>query len=222
MSTASEAHRCPHCHAVADVERHTALGFSCLVCGGPRLAFDSANVVPSAQTNALLENAGREQTKHIVFSAAGFLLAGMGALALVIAAGVVVAVAPGVVPSVGIFLAASVPLVAGLVALMRAAAARTLRARAMRNAQVRALGDVQATLGPLDAQRAAQLLRIDAGHAELLLAEASVASLLEEAPAPRLRVDVPSPTVLSTESELEHATAADQAAGRTARGDTEI
>ena len=222
MSPAGEANRCPHCHAVADVERHQALGFSCLVCGGPRLALDAPTVIFSAQTNTLLESAGREHTKHIMFSAAGFLLAGMGALAVLIASVVVLAAAPGLVPSVAAYVSAAVPLVVGLMALSGAAGARTRRALALRAAQVRALADAQATLGPLDARRAAELLRIDEGRAELLLGEASVASLLEEAPAPRLRVDAPAPTVLAADGELDQTAAQGQAAGRTVRGDTEI
>jgi hypothetical protein len=222
MLPASEANRCPHCHVVADVERHAALGFSCLVCGGPRLALDAAQLRLGAETNALLVSAAREQTKHIVFSAAGLLLTGMGALALVIASVVVLAAAPGLLPSVAAYAGAAVPVVAGLLALSRAAGARGQRAKALRAAQVRAIADVQANMGPVDARRAAELLRIDADQAELLLAEANVASLLEEAPAPRLRIDAPAATVLATESELDQARAEGQAAGQRTRGDTEI
>lgn len=172
--------RCPHCNAICDVEPHRALGFRCLVCGGPRIAFDVADVTPSEATQALLKTAGLEQTKHLMFSAAGFLLAGMGALALAIAAAVVAAAAPGLAATFAAYLAAGTPLAAGLLALGRAAKARRLRAEALRAAQVSALGDVQAVKGGLSAEHAGQLLRVGSEPAELLLAEASVSELLEE------------------------------------------
>jgi len=68
-----------------------------------------------------------------------------------------------------------------------------------------------------------QLLRISPERAELLLAEASVASMLEEAPAPRLRVAAPTPTRPASATEnhgLE--TEIGEPAGKTVRGDTEI
>ena len=199
--------QCPHCHAVADVEPHRALGFSCLVCGGPRLALDLPGASLGALTNQLLEGAGREQTKHIMYTAAGLVLVAMGALALALVSGVVLVAAPGALPTVAAYVAAAVPLLAGALALVGAARARAERGRALRQAQVRAVAELQAELGALDAARAAQLLRIPSERAELLLAEASVASLLNEAPAPRLRVQGAPATVLASPEDLAEATA---------------
>jgi hypothetical protein len=218
----SEANRCPHCNAIADVEAHAALGFRCLVCGGPRIALDQAGVTPSAQTRARLAGAAREQTKHVMFSAAGFSLAAMGMLALVIAVAVVSAASPGLVPALATYFGATVPLVAGLFALGRAATARRLRGEELRAAQVSALSDLQAVTGVLDAERAARLLRVSPERAELLLAEASVSALLEEAPAPRLRVEAPAQTVLAPDTAHEQATTElGEPPARTLRGDTE-
>jgi hypothetical protein len=178
-----EANRCPHCNAIADVEAHQALGFRCLVCGGPRIALGAAGAVPSARTQSSLLDAGREQTKHVMFSAAGLALFGMGLLALLVATVAVLAASPGPVPTFATYLGALVPLTAGLYALARAASARRLRGEALRTAQISALGDLQAATGVLDAERAGRLLRVNAEQAELLLAEASVSALLEEAPA---------------------------------------
>jgi hypothetical protein len=220
-----EANRCPHCDAVADVEPHSTLGFRCLVCGGPRIALDVANVTPSPRTRAALTAAGREQTKHVMFSAVGFLLSGMGALSLVIATLVLLTASPGLVVTLATYLAALVPVAAGLLALSRAGFARKLRAEALRSAQISALGDVQAVTGPLDAARVAQLMRLSPERAELLLAEASIAALLNEGPAPKLRVEAPptsSTTVLGDAAELAEAAAQpDRAPLRAARGDTE-
>jgi hypothetical protein len=191
-----EENRCPHCTAIADVQSHPTLGFVCRVCGGPRVAVDARFAVPSHTTTTALVAAGREQTKHLMFSAAGLLLGGMGALGLIIAAVVVLAASPGLVPSLAAFLAASVPFAAGLLALRRAAQARARRAEALHSARVAALGDVQAVTGPLDATRAAELLRLDPEQAELLLAERSVLALLKGEPEPRLRVEPPQATVL--------------------------
>jgi hypothetical protein len=191
-----EENRCPHCTAIADVQPHPTLGFVCRVCGGPRIAIDARFAVPSHATTTALVAAGREQTKHLMFSAAGFLLSGMGALGLLIVSIVVLAASPGLVPSLAGFLAATAPFAAGLLALRRAAQARAQRGEALHSARVAALGDVQAVTGPLDAARAAEILRLDPDQAELLLAERSVLALLRDAPEPRLRVEPPRATVL--------------------------
>jgi hypothetical protein len=219
-----EGNRCPHCNAVADVAPHPALGFRCLVCGGPRVALDSADVSLSARTNQALANAGTEQTKHLMFSAAGYFLSGMGGLALVLAAVVELTVSPGVAATVAAYLAAAVPFGAGLFSLASARAARKRRTEALRVAQVHALSDVQAVKGALSAASAAQLMRISPERAELLLAEASVASMLEEVPAARLRIEAPAPTspgpteLQAPETELSEL----EPPGKTVRGDTEI
>ncbi len=211
-----QGNRCPHCHAVADAEPHRALGFSCLVCGGPRIALTAADVALGASTRAALVSAGSEQTKHVVFTAAGFVLTGMGALALLIASAVVLAAVPGPIATLATYLAASAPIVAGLWALARAHAARRLRGDALLTAQSSALSDVQAVTGALSAARVAELLRVSSERAELLLAEASVATLLDEAPAPRLRVDAP----LAAEAG-ESMTEQQEPARRNTRGTTE-
>jgi hypothetical protein len=221
-----EANRCPHCRALADVEPHRALGFRCLVCGGPRIAIDLDGVTLGDSAKRALESAAREQTKHLMFTAGGLVLAGMGALALLIATVVVVTAAPGIAAGLAAFLAAGVPLAAGLWALTRATGARRLRDRALHQARVAALANVQAITGVLDAARVAQLMRLDAEQAELLLAEASVATMLDEAPAPRLRVDDTQAPAIVTEqapaivTEIEGQEATASATGAQ-KGDTE-
>jgi hypothetical protein len=216
------ANRCPHCEALADVEPHSALGFRCLVCGGPRIALDVADVTLSSRTRGALTTAGSEQTKHVMFSAVGFLLTGMGTLSLVIATLVLLTASPGLAVTLATYLAALVPVAAGLFALSRAGLARKLRGEALRTAQISALGDVQAVTGPLDAARVAQLMRLSPERCELLLAEASIAALLDEAPAPRLRVEAPPATVLGNAAELAEAAAQpNQPPARSVRGDTE-
>lgn len=179
---------CPHCNVVADVEPHGALGFRCLVCGGPRVVVEAAGVELSVATRTALKSAKTAHTKHLVLSAAGFSLLGMGGLSLLVASAVLLAASPGLLLTLLTLLACCVPLAGGAWGLMRAAAARRARGEALYTARSGALADAQAVLGPLDAQQAAQLLRIDADQAELLLAEASVASLLEQAAPPRMRV----------------------------------
>ena len=218
-----EGNRCPHCHSIAEVEPHGALGFRCLVCGGPRIALDSAELSLSAQTNVALSRAKSEQTKHLMLSAGGFLLSGMGALALLLCVVVELTASPGVGAMLAAYFAAAVPLATGLFALNRAAAARKQRSEALRTAEVSALSDVQAVVGALSAARVVQLLRISPERAELLLAEASVASMLEEAPAPRLRVAAPTPTRPASATENHGIeTEIGEPAGKTVRGDTEI
>lgn len=195
-----EESRCPHCRVVADVEPHTALGFRCLVCGGPRLPPGAALGRPSQTTQQALAAAGREQTKHLMLTAAGLLLAGMGALALLVATLAALSPIGPALVKVGVMAAASVPGVAAFVALRFAATARRRRAESLHAARLSALADAQAVTGPLDAARAASLLRIEPERAELLLAEVSVAALLQPGPPgpePRLRVEPPAATVLA-------------------------
>lgn len=181
------ADSCPHCNVVADVEPHGALGFRCLVCGGPRIPVDAPGVKLSAGTRDALKLAKAEHNKHLLLSAAGLALLGLSGLSLLAAGLVLLAASPGLVATVMTLVACAVPLAGGAWGLGRAAAARRARQQVLHGARSSALADAQAVLGVLDAQRAAQLLRIDAEQAELLLAEASVASLLESPP--RLRVD---------------------------------
>jgi hypothetical protein len=219
----AETNRCPHCNAVADVEPHAALGFRCLVCGGPRVALDVPGVTPSTVTLTALTGAAKYQTENMMYSAVGVVLSGMGALALLIATLVVIAASPGLVPTLAACLAALVPAVAGLVAFARAATARKRRGEALRSAAVGALADVQAVMGVLDAKRVTEIMRLTPERAELLLAEASVASLLDQAPAPRLRVSSGASDQLAGPAELEAApNEIGEPRGRTVRGDTEI
>jgi hypothetical protein len=82
---------------------------------------------------------------------------------------------------------------------------------------------VQAVKGPLSAAGVAQLMRISPERAELLLAHASVASLLNEVPAARLRVEAPSLSAGPTEREApETVLSQSEPRGKTMHGDTEI
>jgi hypothetical protein len=219
-----ETNRCPHCNAIADVEPHAGLGFRCLVCGGPRVALDVAGVTPGAPTLSALRVAAERQTEHVMYTAAGLVLSGMGALALVIATLVVLAASPGLVPTLAAYLGALVPTAAGLAALARAASARQRRGQSLRAAEVAALADVQAVTGVLDAKRVAEIMRLPPERAELLLAEASVASLLEQAPAPRVRVAPAAETQLGDEPAAAERVLNEpgERRGPIARGGTEI
>lgn len=212
-----EANRCPHCDAVADVERHGSLGFRCLVCGGPRVALDFEGVVPSARTNDALRSAGKEQTQHLVLSAAGFALLGLGALAVLVATLAVLATSQSALLAVLALGTTAVPLLAGAFALTRAARARKLRQAALLRARASALGDVQAVTGVLSPERVSEVLRISKEAAELLSAEASVERYLNEAPPPRVRVERAARDATQTElgglTDLEPGTRA--APGRT-------
>lgn len=218
-----ESNVCPHCNATADVEPSATLGFRCLVCGGPRIALSLPNVTLGARTRSALATAASEQAKHLMYSAAGFLLAGMGALAVLIASAVVLTTSPEPWATAATYLAAGAPLAAGLWALARARTARLLRGEGLRTAQISALADVQATTGPLTAAQVAEALRLGPERAELLVAELSVAALLDDAPPPRLRVDAPVATQLSDPTTQLSDPGAEQQSlpARTVRGDTE-
>jgi hypothetical protein len=67
-----------------------------------------------------------------MYTAAGLVLASMGALTLAIVTGVVQVAAPGAVPSLAAYAAASVPTISGILALVAGARARSERGRALR------------------------------------------------------------------------------------------
>jgi len=216
-----ESNRCPHCHAVADVEAHAALGFRCLVCGGPRVALDVSGVTSSAATRAALSTANERHAENVAYSGGGLAVLALGALALVLTTVVVATTSAGVLPSLAGYVGALVPVILGLLSLARGARARKQRGDALHSAQVSALADVQAVTGVLDARRVAEIMRLTPERAELLLAEASVASLLDQVPPPRVRVG----SVQATEpgSLLDEAHREQEGPGaRTVRGDTEI
>lgn len=211
------ANQCPHCDAVADVERHRTLGFRCLVCGGPRVAMDIQGVVPSARTNDALRSAGKEQSQYLVLGAAGLALMGMGVLALLVATLAVVAVSPSTALTAAAYAASAVPLLTGAAALFRAHRVRKLRAESLLRARASALGDVQAVTGVLPVERVSSVLRLSKEASELVLAEAAVASYLNEAPPPRARVAATPGGTLLSEGESDER----EARIATGRGTTE-
>jgi hypothetical protein len=156
-----------------------------------------------------------------MFSAAGLLLAAMGGLSLLIATVVLLAASPGLVPTLATYAAAAVPLVAGLYALSRAATAARCAAKRLRSAQISALGDVQAVTGrSTPARRRADALTPE--RAELLLAEASVARLLNEAGRAAAARRAPAATVGAAPPSSSTTTELGEPANAHARGDTEI
>lgn len=197
--------RCPHCGAEAIVERHSGLGFRCAVCGGPRLTLES-QLASSERFEQRLRSAGKAHTRHLMFTAAGLVLLGLGSLALLVATLVVLTATPGALAALLALIACSVPIACGLWALGRAAAARRERATALHDARLAALAEAEPALGPLDATRAAELLQIGVDEAELLLAEVSVAALLEP-PAPRRRIAGEPERPQETAGETEQANA---------------
>jgi LSD1 subclass zinc finger protein len=185
-------HRCPHCNALAELEPNRQLGFSCLVCGGPRLPLNLPEGAPAVELSSSTQNslkiAAKHHTRQLMFRLAGWFLLGLFGLTALIATLVVLLASPGVVLSVLSAVLAAAPGVTAFMAFAQAAGLRRLRAAALHEAELGGLADVQAALGPLDAARAAEIFGITGEHAELLLAEASVGAMLGALPEPRVRV----------------------------------
>jgi hypothetical protein len=170
-----EGFRCPHCRAVADVEKLPDGRLRCKACGGPRLLLDDGRVALSGAEREPLQLARRAIMKSGLWKALGVGLGVFGALALLVAAGIVALTSPGVILGTLAIAFAALPLLFGFGAYRRGVAAARDREDAWRAAELRVAKDLaQSSEQELTAAALAQTLGMDETRAELLLAELSL------------------------------------------------
>jgi len=174
-----EHQRCPHCHAIADVEPSAEARFVCSVCGGVRIPIEDAKVVRSAEQLELLKRATAGRSARSVWRIVAIVVASFGAFsALVLWVTLTFAPPPTVAVVVAVF-AVLVPLAFSLFALQRSRACAVGLEPAIDQAWRAAAADIARSRGgDLDAAELAKQTRIAEREADQLLARMSAESLL--------------------------------------------
>ncbi len=170
-----EGFRCPHCRAVADVERLADGRQRCRACGGPRLLVDDGKIALSGAEREALRQARRAMLASGLWKTLGVGLGVFGAFALLAAIAVVALTSPGVLFGTLALALSSLPLLFGFGAYRRGTQLGRERDQAWRRAELSAAKDLaQASDGELMAGALARALGVDEARAELLLAELSL------------------------------------------------
>ena len=142
-----ESNRCPHCRSVADTEPHDALRHRCRVCGGPRVAVEDAEIVRSGREIPVLRQARRADTQRAAWKVGAGVVAGFGALSLLVAVLVIALVTPRLVGSLAALAAVAVPFVVRDAGWVRAKALASERDAAVEKAWTLVASDVLAYRG---------------------------------------------------------------------------
>lgn len=174
-----EQNRCPHCHAVADVEPSGALRYRCRVCGGPRVPLDAENVVRSGREIPVLERAQRARTRANAWRIGSAVVGAFGIVSLLVAVLVLFAVSPGALATSGLLVAVGAPFLLALWAWTMGTRAARDRDAAIDEAWGIVAADATRDLGAdIQALDLARMLRTDEARAEHLLARLSAEDLV--------------------------------------------
>lgn len=166
-----ERYRCPHCGAIADIEPAKALRYRCKVCGGPRVPSDDVAVKRSGAETPALERAQRAHRVAAAWRVGAGVVAGFGALSLLIALLVLGVVTPGVLGTLLTLFATLVPFVLAVLFWGRGGVEQRKVAEALDEAWQRVAAEViGAHGGELTAAELAKTLRSDIPTAERMLA----------------------------------------------------
>ena len=197
-----EANRCPHCHAIADVEPHAG-GTRCKVCGGPRIVASDPAVVRTGREIPLLVKAERARMRGAGWSVGSIFLGAATALAIAVATLVLLVASPGLVATAATVVALGVPMLLALLAWSRARAAKAEAAAAVDEAWTLVASDALRGHEELSAADLARLLRVPEPRAESLLARLGTHDFVRarvtdagdlaysDLSAPRVRVETP-------------------------------
>lgn len=183
--------RCPLCGGDAGVQPSDD-GFSCLLCGGPRIVVD-AKIARSGRERPHLERARGLQKSRATWGVLAGVAGAAGAVSLVVSG---LAAAFFHLGDTGGELAAAFtlgPLLFSAFGFSKVRAASRSVAAAMSDAEVAVAEDLARARGtPLEGPELARVLHVTPTRAEELSASLQVESFLaapEAAPAPRMRVD---------------------------------
>jgi hypothetical protein len=167
------------CQAISDVERSPSAYTRCRSCGGPRIP-PSESPISEAEVT-LLRSARSEQLRAGAFRAgSGFALVS-GGVSLLVTLIVFLVTSPAPFAKVAAVLASLVPFALALFALRSARShARKFDSTLQQAWFLAASRLVTAHGGQLSAKALAQLLRVDEGRAELLLAEVNVQDFMQQ------------------------------------------
>jgi hypothetical protein len=173
-----EHQRCPHCHAIADVERSAEARFVCSICGGVRIPIDDPKVTRSSEQLELLRRATAARSSRTVWLLIALVVAAFGVFsALVLWLAVTFAHPPEVATAAAIA-AVLVPFGFALFSFRRSRASAAALHPALDKAWEAAALDLARSRGELDAGELAKRMRISETEAERLLARLAAESLL--------------------------------------------
>jgi hypothetical protein len=174
-----EHQRCPHCHAVADVEPSPEARFVCSVCGGVRIPIEDPEVVRSAEQLEFLKRATAARSARTIWRIVAILVMSFGAFSGLVLSITLSFANPPTVAVVVAILAVFVPFAFGAFAALRSRACGAGLQPAIDRAWVAAAADIaRARGGELDAAALAKQTRIGEREADQLLARMSAESLL--------------------------------------------
>jgi hypothetical protein len=142
-----EHQRCPHCHAIADVEPSPEARFVCAVCGGVRIPIDDPKVVRSAEQLELLKRATAARSARTIWRIVAILVACFGAFSGLVLWVTLSFARPPTVAIVVAVLAVLVPIAFGIFAALRSRSSGTGLAPALDKAWVAAAADIARSRG---------------------------------------------------------------------------
>jgi hypothetical protein len=175
-----EGFRCPHCRAVADVERGSDGRLRCKACGGARLLLDDGKLVLSGREREALRLARSSARRATAWKLGGAALLAAGALALVIAVLFVLFAQPGIMVGTLSLAASILPLLIAFGAFGRGRKEGRASDQSYREAELSAAKDIaDKTSGELTAPELARALDMDEQKAELVLAELSLSDVVQ-------------------------------------------
>lgn len=178
-SVLGEVYRCPHCHAIADLEPSKRLRFLCKVCGKPRVPNEDPSMehIGHPEIEAL-RSAGSHAsaaTAWLVSAIVAACLAVFSSLALAL----VITLAANALLGAAALGTAAIPLAFALLAAQKSRSRRSSSARFLEQAwgQV-ALECARLRQGAIDARTFSLMTRITPAEAEQILARVSAQSRL--------------------------------------------
>jgi hypothetical protein len=200
-----EGDRCPACGATGGLAEDDD-GYSCLVCGAPRVLVDG-NVQRRGSEKPLLDKARALKLRRTAFGIIAALTLVLGVVSLALAS--IAALFFGMLGVKGFVfaLAAVVPLAASLASWLTVRHSASAIRATMTEAEVTVAKELVAASAARDAAELGRLMRLPSGRAEELFGLAEVERLLDqpEVPSPeRLRVEADEPPVAQAETELRN------------------
>jgi hypothetical protein len=174
-----EHKRCPHCHAVAEVEPSEDARFVCAVCGGVRIPIDGPAVPRSSEQLELLKKATVARSARAIWSVVASIVGAFGVFSVLVLWLAIAVAHPPVAASIVAALAVLVPFGFSVLAWRRSRWHAAEFQPTFEQAWITAARDIARSRGgELDAAELAKLTRLAEKDADRLLARMSAESLL--------------------------------------------
>lgn len=174
-----EHQRCPHCHAIADVEPSLEAKFVCTVCGGVRIPIDDPAIPRSSEQIDLLRRANVARSARAIWRVISLAVAGFGVFSVLVLWLVIDVAHPVFAGAVVAALAVLVPFAFAAVSWKKSQERGAELGPLVEKAWIAAATDIaRARAGKLDAPALAKVTRISEAAADQILSRMSADSLL--------------------------------------------